>query len=453
MARRRYTNFSNHTSSTRDTRRSTESYDSGSTAPTSMHDSPRPSSKGSASRYAKYGEDLSPSTSICPRSSVETYSSLASSEELAELRREESIDYSEIPPLPAYIRDPEDFNVRPSTPEDFAALFPSIDRLTIRHDDFTSDGNMNLRVDTVASGRRRRAIQLFHLRMYDLAKREFSLRRYCRESGREVCNSKRKYVEPATTGHPVLQRSVTAMRTLAGRPALGRVPTAGSMFSTRSRPGTSYSTAEASDTLPDVCEHEVSDERSKAHPLPTNAIKLEFSNYARVDIERRGNNNSTRYEFQWWGHNYTWKRVADKLTGTVSFHLLKDGHNNTPVAHMVPETRSPREVDYEEDVGGWVPPYQFWISDEKIVNAMTDVADVVIATGLISLVDDCINERWHHKKIRRISLPLTSKTMDVELVSPRTFVQHLFARRHSYTHHHRPVGASSLRHQKAVAAH
>ncbi len=33
---------------------------------------------------------------------------------------------------------------------------------------------MNLRIDTVVTGRRRTAIQLFHLRMYDLAKREFS---------------------------------------------------------------------------------------------------------------------------------------------------------------------------------------------------------------------------------------------------------------------------------------
>lgn len=290
---------------------------------------------------------------------------------------EDGLEYHEIPPLPVYRHEIEEANVRASTPDDFAALFPSMNRLTIRHDDFTPDGNMNLRVDTVVSGRRRRTIQLFHLRMYDLNKRDFSLRRYCRDSGREVCNSKRKYIEPAAAVRPVLQRSVSsAVKTLTGRPQVKRSPASGSMFPSRSRPGTSNSAFEADDEFTDPFAPAVSpDKKQKLRPIPTNSIKLEFSNYARVDIQRRGNRASKRYEFEWWGHKYVWKRVVDKHTGVVSFHLLRGGNHNSPVAHIVPETRSPTQKSADEDAGGWVPPCHMWISDLEIINAVTDVAE------------------------------------------------------------------------------
>jgi hypothetical protein len=283
--------------------------------------------------------------------------------EVEDAATRDSLDYSEVPPLPAYQHEITDAYVRPSTPEDFAALFPSMNRLSIRHDDFTSDGNMNLRVDTVVPGRRRRTIQLFHLRMYDLNKREFSLRRYCRDSGREVCNSKRKYAEPAAQSHPALQHSLSnAMKSL-GRPQLKRTSTAGSMFSTKSKPGTSYSTADADDEFNDTFSQAFSlDKRQKARQVATNGMKLEFSNYARVDVERCGSRNSKRYEFEWWGHRYSWKRVSDKLTGVVSFHLLRD-NNTAPVAHIVPEARSPNQVEEDEQAHGFVPPCHLWLSE------------------------------------------------------------------------------------------
>ncbi|KAI1207090.1 uncharacterized protein F4807DRAFT_453144 [Annulohypoxylon truncatum] len=454
MTRRRDTDYSTHTASTRDTRRSADSYDSRSTAPTSLYDSPRPSTKDSDSRAARlqsgfYEEDLPSSTSIYPRSSVDTYSSQASSEDYEDdLESEECQYFSDIPQLPAYRHEIEDINVRPSTPEDFASLFPSMNRLTIRHDDFTSDGNMNLRVDTVVTGRRKKTIQLFHLRMYDLNKREFSLRRYCRDSGREICNSKRKYVD---TARPNLQRSVsTAVKSLTRRPTLSRIPTSGSVFSSKSRPGTSHSAAvEVDDVFSNTLTRADSIESKKEKPRPTatNMIKLEFSNYARVDVVRRGNRNTKRYEFEWWGHKYSWKRVVDKLTDSVSYHLLRDGQNHSPVAHIVPETRSPNQVEADEEAGGWVPPCHMWISDPELVKAVTDVADVVVATGLMALVDDCIKERWQTKKVRKIGIPLMSRSLDVEVVSPKTFMQHMFTRRNSEHHpsplrfHQRPVAA------------
>jgi len=300
---------------------------------------------------------------------------------------ESPMDYEShcIPPLPIYRREVVEPYVCASTPQDFAKLFPSLNRLTIRHDEFTPDGNMNLRIDTIVTRRRRTAVQLFHLRMYDLGKREFSLRRYCRDSGREVCNSKRKYTEPAAakpkveTDRPTLKRSMsTAIKTLGtGRPVLRRAKsTAGS------RPNTGYSTSDGDDDMfndrSNLSALSLDSRGGKAktqRPLPTNTIKLEFSNYARVDVHRRGGKNNKRYEFDWWGHRYNWKRSVDKQLGLVSFHLMRDGNASAPVAHIVPETRSPSQVLADESAGGWVPPCSMWIADESIVDAVTDVAE------------------------------------------------------------------------------
>lgn len=328
-------------------------------------------------------EDLSPNTSINPRSSVDTYASDCSDQDLA-LQPEQELTLDSIPPLPSYHHELTEPNARPSTPKDFAKLFPSMDRLSIRHDDFTSDGNMNLRVDTIVSGRRRTAIQLFHLRMYDLARRDFSLRRYSRDSGREVCNSKRKYVTPAPLSRPTLQRSMSsAMKTFVAKPQFKRADSSSSTFSSSGRdrrPPTSHS---FDDAVSLSSRASISDPKSwkqaaAAAPQPTNAIKLEFSNYARVHVERKGSSkgkNNKRYEFEWWGHKYAWKRVVEKhLDGVVSFHLLRDAEP-TPVAHIVPETRSPNQVEADERAGGWIPPCYMWINDPAIIDAVTDVAE------------------------------------------------------------------------------
>jgi hypothetical protein len=310
-----------------------------------------------------------------------------------------------------------------------------MNRLSIRHDEFTDDGNMNLRVDTVVPGRRRQSMQLFHLRMYDLSKREFSLRRYCRDSGREVCNSKRKYVEPAAESRPKEKRSMSnAIKTLGGKPGFRRQNSGGSLFSNSSkksskRPstGSSHSSSDLDDEFANAFGRSLNAE-NRARPVPTNTIKLEFSNYARVDLHRRGGKGSKRYEYQWWGHKYTWKRVTEKHLDVVSFHLLRDGKDK-PIAHIVPETRSPTQIQAEQDAGGWIPPCYMWISDKSILKSVTDVADVIMATGLMALVDDCIKENWQTPKVHHIPIPLTSKTFDFQYGGPKAFMQHVFSRR------------------------
>lgn len=350
----------------------------------------------------------------------------------------------DIPPvLPPYRGSPSGgaSPVRPSTPQDFARLFPSLDRLAIRHDDLSPDGNMNLRIDThvpLGHGRRPLALQLFHLRMHDLAKREFSLRRYCRDSGREVCNSKRTYAE-APTGpvaevvRPALRRSVSSALKSVTTP-FHRSNTATSLFK---RPGSSSGSSAGDNASVWSSSHQSSTSQESQTPkpkprlIPTNRIKLEFSNYARVDIARRGGKKEKRYEFEWWGHSYTWKRVLDKNLNVVSFHLVRDGQG-APIAHIVPEMRSPNQVLGDEMAGAWVAPCYMWISDSSIIDAITDVADVIVATGLIALVDDCIKERWQSKKPSRHAI--TSRAGDYNNASPRAFMQGFFQRRHSDNH-------------------
>ncbi|KAF4459960.1 hypothetical protein FALBO_13259 [Fusarium albosuccineum] len=349
-----------------------------------------------------------------------------------------------IPPvLPPYRGTSNEHPCRPSTPQDFARLFPSLDRLAVRHDDCASDGNMNLRVDTVVPfghGRRSLAVQLFHLRMHDLARREFSLRRYCRDSGREVCNSKRAYA-PAPTGtvaaaRPALRRSMSsAMRTMTT--SFHRT-TSGTTSMFKHGNATNASTASDNASVWSGSHHSTTSDHNqgqaaKAKPrlVPTNRIKLEFSNYARVDVARRGGRANKRYEFEWWGHTYAWKRVIDKNLDVVSFHLVRDGHG-APVAHIVPEMRSPNQVLDDEMAGAWVTPCYMWISDSSIIDAITDVADVIIATGLISLVDDCIKERWQAKKPSHRAI--RNRTGDFNQSNPRSFMQSFFQRRHSEEH-------------------
>lgn len=350
--------------------------------------------------------------------------------------------------LPPYRGCPSsDTPVRPSTSQDFARLFPSLDRLFVHHDDHTSDGNMNLRVDTVVpmnAGRRHLTIQLFHLRMHDLARREFSFRRYCRDSGREVCNAKREYAASSassvTAASPTLHRSMsTALRSVT-------IPfhrTNSATSSIFKRPGSSNGSGNSNLASSDGASiwsgshHSIdSAETNAARPkpclTPTNRIKLEFSNYARVDVSRRGGRTNKRYEYDWWGHQYTWKRVIDDNLSTVSYHLTRDGHG-APIAHIVPEMRSPNQKLDDEMAGAWVPPCYMWICDSSILEAVTDVADVIVATGLIALVDDSIKERWQAKKPSHKAI--RPRTTDSHSTSPREMVHNLFQRRHSHDPH------------------
>jgi len=197
-------------------------------------------------------------------------------------------------------------------------------------------------------------------------------------------------------------------------------------------------------------------DKPKTVQAPTNTTKLEFSNYAQVEVKRRGNKSANkRYEFEYWGHDYVWKRVTKKdgLSKEVSYHLYKD-EAGPAVAHIVPELRSPSEIWAEERNGEWVPPCSLWISDEKIVEALSDVADVIVSTGLIALVDDCIKRNFpsRSRKTHHVSVPGTQMKYDMEFVNPKTMMEHMFKRRNSGGSTKSDQRNSPLRFESPVAA-
>lgn len=514
-------------------------------------------------KQAARDEDLSPSTNCYPRASTDTYASTDEEDsgvdddddddedeqravwaDHEEVLAPEGYTYDQeycslgydsdrdddglaiIPPLPTYRHDIVDNTVRPTTPQGFAQLFPSTDRMSVRHDEFTSDGNMNLRVDMAVpvlapghesrsgAGRRRGgaaavpvSYQLFHLRMYDLARRSFSLRRYCRDSGREVCSSKLMFdtdeaiLDDESTGDASsIRRSMTsALRSLgsSAKPVMRRAQNVGMLGRSRRRPGSadsgSGSSAKSTKSAKSIKslksnksgpsltsatsfsslfrEPPATTTALPARPRPTNTVRLEFSNYARVDVTFReaagasasaslGSASSSFYDFEWWGHQYTWVRVEERhLPGVVQFHLLRDYDETLGpeaadvVAHIVPEPRSPNQEVAEAAAGGWVPACHMWISDPSVLAAMTDVADVIMATGLVALVDDCIRMRWptatetrrrlrlhdqmqqqaqHQQQRRRHSSASTSLCLDgTRNTKPHAFLG-LFHRRNSH---------------------
>lgn len=297
------------------------------------------------------------------RASTETYASTIPSED--ELSEDDEEQY--------VVEEFSDESYRShaiaSTPRDFAELFPSHRRLSIRHDDATIDGNMNLRIDTQVQSRsgRLQPVTLFHLKMHDLKTRDFSLRRYCRESGREVCHSSRKFQRPLSDRRPALQKSFTdAFSTFRHKRSTSGV------FSGPRRNDSGYGSFFAESDA-----QTLSNEGVEAQPnrSPTNTIKLEFANYAHVEVKRRGSGVQRRYCFGYWGQDYTWKRHVRREGEfeEVSYHLAR-GDKAAPLAYIVPVPLT-KEQSFEERLkGGWIPPCSMWISDNDICNS-PDVAE------------------------------------------------------------------------------
>ncbi len=305
-----------------------------------------------------------------PKASAETYAFSVSSE-----TPDQSQDQA-LPPYEVPLDGYELVATKPlaSSSQEFAEYFPSTQRLCIRHDDSTLDGNMNLRVDTKARTFDGGDVDLtlFHLRMHDLKRREFSLRRYCRDSGREICHSSMKCVKPSIMKRPGLQRSMSNALSSLRAKSDSKVPTITGL----KRHDSGY------DSMPeDEFGHddEVSSSRSLKSlsnlQLSTNTTLLEFSNYAHLEIIRRGAKASERYEFEYWGTKYAWKRIA-VASGNfkeVSYHLCST-KTSASLAHIVPIPQSSSDLEEELAKGGWVPPCAL-ILEESVIDQSTDLAE------------------------------------------------------------------------------
>ncbi|KAF1813167.1 hypothetical protein P152DRAFT_502186 [Eremomyces bilateralis CBS 781.70] len=348
------------------------------------------------------------------RSSVVTYTSTIASEE--EPKEEDSVESEydiRVEPRPIHPT-----SAIAATPRDFADVFPASKRLLIGHDDSTSDGNLNLRLDSEVTVRgSKRLLTLFHLRMYDLRDREMSFRRYCRDSGREVCRSRRLHQNVADgKGRSPLQKKL-------GGALANFWPKPGSkdgVFAAK-RHDSGY----ASSPVLDLETSSLSSSGSSTKALPeTNTIKMEFSNYALVDLKRRGASagQGKRYEFEYWGYLYEWKRhVArdnDRDEEEVSFHLFRsDGDDE--LARITPLHLSEAQIRHEQRNGGWISPCIMELLDQDLQSSQ-DV--VVVATGLIALVDDSLKRRSGAKRSRPLILPLyrsASFRLNMEFVGPK----------------------------------
>ncbi|KAH0366290.1 hypothetical protein KCU65_g5488, partial [Aureobasidium melanogenum] len=347
-----------------------------------------------------------------PRSSAETYASTVPSE-ADDDDDEQSLSDG---PRPLPRSDIYQSRAIPSTPSDFAELFPSERLLSIRHDDSTPDGNMNLRIDTVYENSRYSPIDvtLFHLRMHDLKSRQFSLRRYCRESGREVCHSSRKCQKSAAARRLDIQRSLSnafaSLRTIAEHKA--SAPSAGLK---RSDSGYESLQSHKSSELNQQVVAPITFSSRGHVPVPTKTIKLEFSNYAQVEVKRRGAKSSKRYEFEYWGVHYVWKRITDQIGSSkeVSFCLVRN-NEDCALARIQPTLLSGVQQREELSKGGWIPPCTMGITDAEIIENHNEISDVVVAAGLIALVDDCIKRRFHTRPVRGLATPVPKFRLDME---------------------------------------
>ncbi|KAI5195759.1 hypothetical protein E4T39_08061 [Aureobasidium subglaciale] len=351
-----------------------------------------------------------------PRSSTETYASTVPSEVDDD---EDFLGSDGLCPLPR--PDPYGNSAIPSTPSDFAELFPSERLLSIRHDDATPDGNMNLRIDTVYedSGCSPVDVTLFHLRMHDLKARQFSLRRYCRESGREVCHSIQKCQKSGIERRMSIQKSLSnafaSLRSIAdhkaSRPSASeRLKRSDSGYeSLQSRK--SIDLNQQAFVLPGSTRDRVS--------IPTKTIKLEFSNYAQVEIKRCGSKSSKRYEFEYWGVHYAWRRIVNRIGAKqISFCLFRNNEDRS-LARILPIPMSGMQQREELSKGGWVPPCTMDIVDEEIIQNHSEISDVVVAAGLIALVDDCIKRRFHIRPARGVVIPIPKFRLDMEYMGSK----------------------------------
>lgn len=257
----------------------------------------------------------------------------------------------------------------PATPAEFAQLFPSSRRFQIKHDDASVDGDMNIRVDTeIKDKHSNKTITLFHLRMYDLQKREFSLRRYGRDCGREVAHTSQKVEKPVAPKRPGLQRSVSkALQSFRGKSEQEKL--------SLNRQDSGYGSSIDEEDEEGVCERPKSRDGNEEVKSST-AITLEFSNYAHVQINRKGTKGSRKYDFEYWGKNYSWKRIIRKHPATgeddISYSLVNNGTGSI-VASIVPDPAH----TLDDESGEFVPACTFQLRDsvQDPIHCAADVAE------------------------------------------------------------------------------
>jgi hypothetical protein len=299
-----------------------------------------------------------------PCTSVNTYCTTVASYDNDNERRNHDI-YDAYDDSEFFFEEPPQSAAVPATPQEFADHFPSTKRLIIKHDDSTLDGNMNVRVDCEAPTRREhdRRITLFHLRMYDLRDRDFSIRRYGRDCGREVAHIKRKFVTAPT--RPTLRKALSSFRGKHEQEEFKKIERVDSGYASN---------------------FDDDEEEAQHAPSPpagslkaTNSCTLEFSNYAHVELTRRGVKSAKRYEFEYWGKSYSWRRTIKGagMNEDVSYQLVNNA-TSAVVAEIRPDPLTAEMAAMEDEKGGFVPPSSMYIynsTTDPVNSGNADVAE------------------------------------------------------------------------------
>jgi len=363
-----------------------------------------------------------PQTGLHPsfKDSAASFSSFTSSLPPSDDLADEEVEYEVAPPEQEKYQP----DATPSTSRDFAELFPSSRRLLIAHDDATTDGNMNLRIDTLvanAQGKLQKTI-LFHLKMNDLKTRSFSFRRHCRDSGREICRAAVKTPILADKNKPSVAHSIASVLSFRSRPEVKSTNPWGFR-----RHDSGYNSMCGDDDQSPVSPPS---SRGASAAQTDSIIALDFSNYAHVEVKRLGATADKRYEFEYWGVRYVWqrKRLEQAEHPPIISYDLTRHKNNTLVARINPEMLTETQAQEEVKQGGWVSPSCMRILDEQIIQAAGDVSDVVVATGLIVLVDDSIRRRFHSSTIKQLVIPSPTASRHEGLFSPKRFIDEAFGR-------------------------
>lgn len=65
---------------------------------------------------------------------------------------------------------------------------------------------------------------------------------------------------------------------------------------------------------------------------------------------------------------------------------------------------------------------------------LTDLSSTIVATGLIALVDDCIERRWHSKRSFHLDLPFQegAGAMGPDQLIDKIFNRHIVTTQHNY---------------------
>ena len=257
-------------------------------------------------------------------------------------------------------------NLSHSNADNFSSLFPSCETLFLNHDQGVDDSHMTLSIATATSQGLGPRVQLFYMKMNDLKKRDFSLRRYHRTSGREVCRTSRVF-RKIVRKRPRVRRSISNSVSSIHSMSSGRGGLSGSQTSSQSGAESpsgwsDYSVASNLNT------NSKRPRRTSSSPEPTNHIAIDFSDHTHVELSRTGIGRVRNYDFEYWGSKYRWRRTRRKREslGTELRYSLRSPPQEQVLAHISIEESLESQQVPNKAKRDWIPQARMRITDKEI---------------------------------------------------------------------------------------